>query len=121
MQIRSGSPGVKGGGGIITYVSSSVPSRKLTLAKSYKTLEAIAIEVRIGRRYIVCLAVYRPPKQSGKKTLQRNSYIQSVEQEINDLVMWASLQKQIVVLVGDLNMDRLKPNEREGKILTDLY
>ena len=82
---------VKGGGGIITYVSSSVPSRKLTLAKSYKTLEAIAIEVRIGRRYIVCLAVYRPSKQSGKKTLQRNSYVQSVEQEINDLVMWASL------------------------------
>ena len=111
---------VKGGGGIITYVSSSVPSRKLTLAKSYKTLEAIAIEVRIGRRYIVCLAVYRPPKQSGKKTLQRNSYAQSVEQEINDLVMWASLQKQTIVLVGDLNMDRLKPNEREGKILTDL-
>lgn len=34
--------------------------------------------------------------------------------------MWASLQKQIVVLVGDLNMDRLNPNEREGKILKDL-
>ena len=30
--------------------------------------------------------------------------------------MWASLQKQTVALIGDLNMDRLKPNEREGKI-----
>ena len=34
--------------------------------------------------------------------------------------MWASFQKQTVVLVGDLNMDRLKPAEREGKILIDL-
>ena len=44
------------------HVSSSVPSRKLTLAKSYKTLEAIAIEVRIRRRYIVCLAGKWTPK-----------------------------------------------------------
>ena len=41
---------VKGGGGLITYVSSSIPSRKLTLAKPYKTFEAIAIEAKIGRR-----------------------------------------------------------------------
>ena len=34
--------------------------------------------------------------------------------------MWASLQKQLVILLGDLNMDRLRPETREGKILKDL-
>jgi hypothetical protein len=34
--------------------------------------------------------------------------------------MWASLKKQFVIVMGDLNMDRLKPNDREGKILKDL-
>ena len=44
---------VKGGGGLITYVSSSIPSRKLTLAKTYKILEAIAIEAKIGRKHSI--------------------------------------------------------------------
>lgn len=43
-----------------------------------------------------------------------------MEQEINGIVIWASLQKKTVVLAGDLNMDRLRPNEREGKILIDM-
>ena len=43
---------VKGGGGLITYVSSSIPSRKLSLANTYKTLEVIAIQTKIGRRHI---------------------------------------------------------------------
>ena len=33
--------------------------------------------------------------------------------------MWAGLQKHSVVLAGYLNMDRLKPTERLGKILVD--
>ena len=64
--------------------------------------------------------MYRPPKQSGKKGLEYYKYLETVEQELNDIVMWASLQKQSVVLLGDLNMDRLRPNEGEGKILKDL-
>jgi len=38
----------------------------------------------------------------------------------NDIVSWASLQTQFVVITGDLNLDRLKPELREGKILKDL-
>lgn len=110
----------KGGGGLIAYFASSIPSRKLTLAKPYKTLEAIAVDAKIGRRDLIFLAVYRPPKKSGKIIDKRHKYLELVEQEINDIVMWASLQKQSVILMGDLNMDRLRPNEREGKILIDM-
>ena len=110
----------KGGGGLIAFFTSSILSRKIALAKPYKTLEAIAVEAKIGGKDILVLIVYRPTKQSGKGNNLRHKYIERVEQEINNNVMWASLQKQSVVLVGDLNMDRLRPNEREGKILIDM-
>ena len=62
----------------------------------------------------------RPPKQSDKNPFPRNNYLGQIKQEIDEIVMWLSLQKQTVVLVGDLNTDKLKPNEREKKILLDL-
>ena len=34
--------------------------------------------------------------------------------------MWASLKKQIFIIKGDLNLERLKTESREGKILADL-
>ena len=37
-----------------------------------------------------------------------------------DICMWASLKKQAIVITGDLNLDRLRPDRREGKILLDL-
>ena len=49
-----------------------------------------------------------------------DKYLQKVEEEINDICHWASFQKQTIVIVGDLNMDRLRPDSAEGKILTDL-
>ena len=110
----------KGGWGLIAYIACNIPSRKIALAKPYKALEAIAVEAKIGGRDILFLAVYRPPKQSVKGINLRHKYLELVEQEINDIVMWASLRKQSVVLMGDLNMDRLRPNEREGKILIDM-
>ena len=54
------------------------------------------------------------------KNTDNHKYVDLMEREMNDIVMWAGLQKQSVVLVGDLNMDRLKPAERLGKILVDL-
>ena len=34
--------------------------------------------------------------------------------------MWASLKYQTFILIGDLNLDRMKPERKEGRILTDL-
>ena len=105
----------KGGGGLIAYFSSCLPSRKI-LPKVYKTLEAIAIEAKIGKKAVLFLAEYRPPKQSNKRNHKEHSYYENVEQDINDIVMWASLKKQTVILLGDLNMDRLK-SDRMVKFL----
>ena len=38
----------KGGGGLIAYFSSTLFSRKIGLPKTYNTLEAVAVESRIG-------------------------------------------------------------------------
>ena len=112
---------IKGGGGIIAYLDTCIPSRKIALPKSYKTLEAIAIEAQISMtREIIVLAVCRPPKMKTNKNTDNHKYVDLMEWEMNDIVMWAGLQKQSVVLAGDLNMDRLKPTERLGKILVDL-
>jgi hypothetical protein len=48
------------------------------------------------------LGIYRPPKPLGDK------YYENLEVELNDL------------LTGDLNLDRLRPERREGKLLLDL-
>ena len=39
---------------------------------------------------------------------------------MNDICQWACLRKQSVVILGDLNMDRLVPDRGKGKILKDL-
>ena len=111
----------KGGGGLIAYFSTAILSKRLKLPKAYKTLEALAVECSIGRREILFLALYRPSKQSRKNNdLRGSKYQQNVEDEMNDICLWVCLQKQCIVNLGDLNMDRLIPNRGEGKILRDL-
>ena len=111
----------KGGGGLIAYFSTAILSKKLKLPKAYKTLEALAVECSIGKREILFPALYRQLKQSGKNNDHRGTkYQQNVEDEMNDICRWACLQKQCVVILGDLNMDRLTPNRGEGKMLRDL-
>ena len=34
--------------------------------------------------------------------------------------MWAATSRQHVFITGDLNLDRLRPDKREGKLLIDL-
>ena len=100
----------------MAYFSSCTPFKKLTLTKNYSTgIEAIAVECNIGRREMLVLALYRPP--------QRNTgprYQSRVQEELDNIFQWASLQRQILVVVGDLNLDRLEPDKGEGKILVDL-
>ena len=108
----------KGGGSLIAYFSRVVPSKRLKLPKTYRTLEAIAVECSIGRKEILFLALYRPPKQVRENT--GSKYLQNVEEEMNDICRWACLQTQTIVVFGDLNMDRLNPDRGEGKILRDL-
>ena len=43
-----------------------------------------------------------------------------LEEELNHICNWASLQRDEVTVIGDLNLDRLRPQRKEGKLLLDL-
>lgn len=43
-----------------------------------------------------------------------------LEEELSHICTWASLLKGTVAVSGDLNLDRLKPYQSEGKLLSDL-
>ena len=47
-------------------------------------------------------------------------YYFRLENDLNHIVTWATSQKQFVIITGDLNLNRLKTDEREGKIQRDL-
>ena len=105
---------VKGGGGILAYISTMIPFRRLNLTKSYRTIETLPIEVKLGDSYAVVLGLYRPPHNMGV------NYYETLEDELNEITTWACSQCQTIIIMGDLNLDRLKPSGREGKMLIDL-
>ena len=105
----------KGGGGILAYISSDVTSKRMKLQRSYKTFEPIVFEVELKVRSIVVIGIYRSP--SIAFTI---SYQQQLEEELNHICTWASLHKRDLVLLGDLNLDRLRLHKAEGKLLSDL-
>ena len=107
----------KGEGGLLVYTSTTIPSRKLTLPTTYKTLEAIAVDVKIGRQDILILSIYRPPNSSKKESKTCGNYLQRVESELNSICQWACFKKKTVIIVGDLNLDRLRLDRSERKIL----
>ena len=104
----------KRGGGVLAYLSSRLPSKKLKLSRTFTTLEALVIESKFGKHDEVIMGLYRPPKAAGM------DYYFRLENDLNDIVTWATSQKQFVIITGDLNLNRLKPDEIEGKIQHDL-
>lgn len=67
-----------------------------------------------GRREIVIIGAYRPPRALS------GNYRLMLEEELSHICTWASLLKGTVAVIGDLNLDRLKPYQSEGKLLSDL-
>ena len=43
-----------------------------------------------------------------------------LEEELSHICIWASLLKSTVAVISDFNLDRLKPHQSEGKLLSDL-
>ena len=68
----------------------------------------------MGNALIAVLGIYRPPRNTGE------NYFKTLEDELNQLLSWAVSKCQTIVITGDLNLDRLRPNEREGRLLIDL-
>ena len=106
----------KGGGGILPYVSSELIYKQIKPVKSYKAIEVIVLDIKLKERsiIIIVLGLYRPPKSF---TLLHR---QQLDGELNQICNWANLQRQSIVLLGDLNLDRLQPTCNEGKLLLDL-
>ena len=108
----------KGGGGLLPYFHSNIHSKELKLHRKYKTIEALAIEARLDNQDMIFIGIYRPPKIRAMQAEQQ--HLAMVEDELNDISMWAALKKQALITIGDINLDRLRPDRREGKILLDL-
>ena len=56
----------KGEGGVIAYISSNLPSKKLKLPENFSAIEALAIQSKLGRHNALLLGLYRSPKATGK-------------------------------------------------------
>ena len=60
------------------------------------------------------VGIYRAPNATG------TDYYRKLEEEFNSLSMWATMECNTLILTGDLNLDRLRPERTEGKILLSL-
>ena len=65
----------KGGGGLLAYFSSALPSKKRALPKTYKTLEAIAVEVKIRINDLLVLSIYRGPFLESPETFRVSQFL----------------------------------------------
>ena len=72
----------KGGGGIVVYFASLLPSKQLRIPGSYSTIEALDTESTFGKHEVAVLGLYRPPKASGT-----NYYIR-LGDELNEVVFF---------------------------------
>ena len=77
-------------------------------------MEPVALEVKIGAKDMIIIGIYRPPKAL------TGGYQLLLEEELRKICNWANLQKGFVAVIGDLNLDRLRPDKKEGKLLLDL-
>ena len=100
----------KGGGGLMAYFSSKMVSRRVKLPEQYKLLEVLAINATINNNDVLFVGIYRAPKATG------TDYYRKLEEEFNSLCMWATMECNTLILTGDLNLDRLRPERTEGKI-----
>ena len=76
--------------------------------------------MKIGSNYLLVLSIYRPPKQKRKGNESSLQDLKSVEEELNHICQWACFQKQSVIILGYCNLDRLRLDPVEGKLLKDL-
>jgi len=63
---------------------------------------------------VVLLGLYRPPLHTSP------NYFSALEDELSNLFSWITSQKQTTIITGDMNLDRLKPENKGGKLLRDL-
>ena len=78
---------VKGGGGLMAYFSSVLPSKRLKQSKVFKTIEVLPIQSKFGGKDVIVMGIYRSPKVNGK------NYYETLEKELHEICSWISLQR----------------------------
>lgn len=64
--------------------------------------------------HTLCYLDYKkPPHNTGV------NYYETYEDKLNEVTTRASSQRLTIIIMGDLNLDRLKPSDREGTMLID--
>ena len=62
-------------------------------------MEPLAVDIRVGTTDVIIIGIYRALKPvSGNYRLQ-------IEDELNSICTWASLQRDSVTILGDLNLN----------------
>ena len=103
-----------------TKIDSSYPNAQFSIPgyskidKDCKTLEVIALDVNTETGNMVIIGVYRPPRALC------GEYQFLLKKELSEICNWASLKSTHVVVIGEMNLDRMRPDKSEGKLLLDL-
>ena len=98
----------------MAYFSLKMVSHPVKLPKQYKLLEILVINATINNNDVLFVGIYRAPNATG------TDYYRKLEEEFNSLCMWATIECNTLILTGDLNLDRLRPERTEGNILLSL-
>ena len=100
----------KGGGGLLLFIRSSIPSYQVKI--KCKELEAILVDVQLGRHHFSLLSVYKPPSVNNE----------TFTTEMGVILDAAISNRPDVICIGDLNADILNPmeNGKQGRTLLDI-
>ena len=100
----------KGGGGLLLFIRSSIPSYQVKI--KCKELEAILVDVQLGRHHFSLLSVYKPPSVNNE----------TFTTEMGVILDAAISNRPDVICIGDFNADILNPmeNSKQGRTLLDI-
>ena len=76
------------------------------MPKAFKTIEVLALEMNIAGKELLILGINRTPKANSA------GYFLKL-----DFFMWSTTLKHHVVVVGYLNLESMRLDKREGKLL----
>ena len=82
--------------------------------KQLKLIEVLGVSTIINNNNVLMVQIYRTPRAIGA------NYFYRLEEELNSVCTWATMKCSTVIIIGDLNLDRLKPEEIEGRTLLNL-
>ena len=96
------------GGGLIAYIRSDIPCRRLTQLES-KSLETIVVILKLKTENWILISCYRPP----------NLHVSVFTEKITSILDKSSVKTDNILVLGDLNYNLLD-NHRHGRTLSDI-